>query len=302
MEKYAPRKFVERIETVMKGMPVFPVPRGELWLGSSFLRQAGLNDTLENHFRMAERLGQDMVCVSVADDTVEKPALGYRYFQCRDLGHAVRFSNRFVAAVIDGPFQEIVNGMGLMTVLKGMAFNREEIIRAYETQKQKTLDMILRCLEQGSHAVVIADDLAADQGPLINPADIGRICTSFYREAVTEIHKSGAYAFLHSCGNISRLAALIRDWNFDGLAAVQHRVNDLLSLRENIGPHLVFMAGIDAEWIGAELPSAADLSEFKRIIRLMASVGGLILCSSCGLYEGAFLDRIKAFYNIADSV
>ena len=163
----------------------------------------------------------------------------------------------------------------------------------------KVLDLISRCLEQGIHAVVITDDLAADPGPLISPTDIGMLCTGFYKQVVSDIHKANGYAFLHSCGKITRLIKLIKTWNIDGLAAVQHNANDLLDLRKALGPRRVIMAGIDADLLGPD-PSVAVLSEFGRILNSFVSTGGLILSSSCGLYDGAFLDRINKIYSIAD--
>ena len=89
------------------------VPKGELWLGTELLNRAGFIDTLENHLRIVEQLGQDMICLPVTDDTSDKPAMGYRYFKYPKLREAIRTSDRFVAAVVDGPFQELANQMGL---------------------------------------------------------------------------------------------------------------------------------------------------------------------------------------------
>jgi hypothetical protein len=33
----------------------------EVWLGTDLLKQVGFSDTLENHFRMVDRLDQEMI-------------------------------------------------------------------------------------------------------------------------------------------------------------------------------------------------------------------------------------------------
>ncbi len=291
---------VDRIKRAVANQPLRPIPRAELWLGTELLQRAGLTDTLENHFRLTEQLGQDMICLPVAADISLKPALGYRYFECSELRDAIRTGGRFVAAVVDGPFQELVNRMGLMALLTAWVRQRQEIVRAYKMEQVKTLEMIRNCLDQGVHAVVIADDFAADRAPLISPADIETLCAPFYTRAVPVVHGANASVFLHSCGNITPLAPLIKAWRLDGLAAVQHRANDLTALRKVFGPHLVIMAGIEADLLESDAPPLDALNEFERIVGSLAPLGGLILSSCCGLYSGDFLSRIKRIYDIAD--
>ena len=121
------------------------------------------------------------------------------------------------------------------------------MVTADETAQVKVLDLISRCLDQRSYAVVIADDLAADQETLLSPKDIELLCAPFYTRAVPAIHRANALAFLHSCGKITQLIPLIKAWQLDGLASVQHRTNDLIALHKELGSQHVIMAGIDAE-------------------------------------------------------
>jgi hypothetical protein len=87
---------------------------------------------------------------------------------------------------------------------------------------------------------------------------------------------------------------------FDGLAAVQHRANDLISIRGKYGSALTLMGGIDAEILGAGEISSSSLKEYERLIRHFSEGGGFILCSSSGLYSGDFLERLQELYRIAD--
>lgn len=298
--QHHPQTPVQRINAILGHQPVFPVPRGELWLGSALFQRAGLTDTVENHFRLAEQLGQEMVCLPVTGDLGIAPDLGYRYFEIDDLAGVANGGDRYVAAVVDGPFQVLVNRKGLMAVLMAWVRQREELVAAYGRQQAQTLDLIARCLALGIHAVVLADDLAADQGPLISPADIESLCESFYLQAIGTIHGADAAALIHCCGRIDQLMPFFKGWGIDGLAAVQHRVNDLVALGPASGEPLVIMAGIDAELLESDLPPSSALTSFERLAASLAPAGGLIMASACGLYRGEFLPRIKRLYAHVD--
>jgi hypothetical protein len=296
------RPSVHRVKEAIAHRPIRPLPRGELWLGTGLFKRAGVTDTLENHFRLVTQLGQDMICLPIADNTSDKPALGYRYFKYTELKDATRHSDRFVTAVLDGPFQELVNRMGLMAGLTAWVRKRQEFISAYEMEQAKVLELTRKCLDQGVDALVIADDFAADQAPFISPTDIQTLCTPFYTQAVMAIHEASAAAFLHSCGNLTLLIPLIKAWRLDGLAAVQHRAIDLITLHQAFDFQLTIMAGIEAELLVSDVPSPGALNEFERIVGNLAPLGGLILSSCCGLYSGDFLGRIENIYAFADYI
>ena len=142
--------------------------------------------------------------------------------------------------------------------------------------------------------------MAGERSPFVDPHDIQDLFSSFYIQAVSEIHSRHSYALFHSCGNITLLIPQLVSYGFDGLAAIQHRSNDLISIKEKFGSSLTLMAGIDAEILEAREISVSGLEEYKRLIQSLSSGGGFIICSSSGLYSGDFLERIQELYRIAD--
>jgi hypothetical protein len=277
------------------------LPKGELWLGTELLKRAGLEDNTEGHLVLIRRLNQDIACFPVSHEPRVNKVLGYRYFPVAAFQEASEISDCFLAALIDGPFQRLVEKRGLMKTLTGWVQEREGFLKAYGEEQRGVHNLLRRCLEQPVHAVIIADDLAGDAAPFLDPRHIQDFSSSFYAKAVNEIREAHAYALFHSCGNITRLIPQLLSYGFDGLAAVQHRVNDLVSLKEQYGTRLTFMAGIEADLLQAtELPRSG-IDEFRGLIHSLALGGGLILSSCCGLYSGDFLERITAIYEIADS-
>lgn len=293
------------IDTVIKAFehrsPDRP-PRGELWLGTELLKKANLKDTLEGHLALIRRLGQDILCLPISNDRGMNKDLGYRYFDLQGLAEASRIDDLFVMALIDGPFQRLAEKRGLMNVLTGWRRERHGFKKAYE-QERAAVDVLIRgSLELPIGAAVIADDVAGERAPFMGPDDLKELCSSFYSQAVSEIHSGHAYALLHSCGNITRLIPHLVSYGFDGLAAIQHRTNDLIALKKRYGSTLTFMAGIEAEVLETEKLSSSDRKEYEGIVRALAPGGGFIICSCSGLYTGGFLERVQELYGIADEL
>jgi len=274
------------------------MPKGEVWMGTDFLAQAGFSDTPDNHSRVAHELGMDMICLPTADAMDGKPALGYRYFKPSDIRTAAGSGHLPVAAVVDGPFQEMVNRAGLMETLIGWVRDRKKFIEAYTQEQEKILALAAQCLDMGAHALIITDDMASERGPMISPGDIDTMCTGFYTRAVEMVHRAGRHLLLHSCGKITGLAPLFAGWKIDGLAAVQHGPNNLVDLQHQL-PDCILMAGIDADLLEPE-PSLGPEEDFSKTIALLNQSGGLILCSACGLYKRHHFDRIKRIYALAE--
>ena len=292
------------IDTVIKAFEhrsPSPPPRGELWLGTELLKKANLEDTLEGHRALIKLLGQDILCLPISTERKMNEALGYRYFDVQALAEASGIDDLFVMALIDGPFQRLAEKRGLMNVLTGWRRERHGFKKTYE-QERTSVDLLIReSLELPIGAVVVADDVAGERAPFMGPDDLQELCSSFYNQAVSEIHSGHAYALLHSCGNITRLIPHLVSYGFDGLAAIQHRTNDLIALKKLYGSSLTFMAGIEAEVLEAEELSSPDREEYEKIIRTLAPEGGFIICSCSGLYSGAFLERVRELYRIADT-
>ncbi len=288
---------LKQLKTVIAKNSNHQIPRGELWLGSDLFSQAGLEDTLENHFRMADRLDHAMVCLSISDTSSSKPDLGYRYFDCSHIKRAIVVYDRPIFAVVDGPFQAMVNQMGLMQVLTDWIGNRRKIFDAYKAESEKTLALISEIIKYPISAIVITDDFASESGPFVRPSDIDTLCSPFYARAVKRVKKSGAAVLLHSCGNLSRLIPTIKTWQMDGFAAIQSRANDLEQLYQAFDSNIIIMAGIESELLDTYPPSAAAKKHFEHIVETLGMTGDLILCSSSGLYKGSYLNQIKKIYS-----
>jgi hypothetical protein len=230
---------IDIVKKAFEHRPAGRIPRGELWLGTDLLNKAGLEDSVEGHRSLIRRLGHDTLCLPLAAAGAVNKTLGYRYFSLKELEQAARMNDLFVMAIIDGPFQRLVEKTGLMSVLAGWRRECDEVAAAYERERAGVDMLIKQCLEQSVDAIVIADDVAGERSLFVAPEEMHGLFSPFYAEAVSEIHSAHAYALLHSCGNITMFISYLVSYGFDGLAAIQHRANDLFSLKEQYGSRLI---------------------------------------------------------------
>jgi len=277
-------------------------PKAELWLGTGLLKKANLEDNLEGHLALIKRLGLDILCLPLSHGLSLNKAMGYRYFSLKELEEASGMSDLFLIALIEGPFQRLAQEKGLMEILTGWKRERHEVAKAYEKERAEVDILIKRCLELSVDAVIIADDLAGERSPFVDPSDIQDLFSPFYSQAVSEIHGVHSYALFHSCGNITMLIPHLISYGFDGLAAIQHRPNDLISLKETYGSRLTLMGGIEAEFLETGEMFLSGLREYERLVRALTPGGGFIICSCSGLYSGDFLERVQELYRIADEL
>ena len=290
------------VQKAFQHQPTTRIPKGELWLGAELFKIAKLEDNLQGHIELIERLGQNLICLPISNEVTINRTLGYQYFTINDLTEASQITDLFLIAILDGPFQQLTEKYGLMKLLTGWMRERDMIIEQYKQEEKKFQKLLAQVLEAHIDAVVIAEDLAGEQGPLLNPDEMQEYFFDFYVQAVSEIHRKPSYALLHSCGKITTLLPQIVLYGFDGLAAIQHQANDLINLKKQYGSRLTIMAGIEANLFEKEKIPPSSLAQYKNILQSFAPDGGFILSSSTGLYASNFIDRIQELYRIADDI
>ena len=144
--------------------------------------------------------------------------------------------------------------------------------------------------------------MAGEHALFVDPYDIRDLFSPFYTQAVSEIHSRHSYGPFHSYANITLLISELVSYGFDGLAAIQHRTNDLISIKRKYGSSLTLMAGMEAEILEAEKMPSPGLREYERLVRSLTPGGGFVPCSCSGLSSGDFLERIQELCRIADEL
>ncbi len=276
------------------------IPRGEVWVGTAVLQQAGLEDDVAGHAAFCRRMGMDVIVLPLAEEARQDESLGYRYFTPKEVEPLSEIKDLFTAVALDGPFQRLTRRRGLMKIFTLQARARDHFESAYAQEASGVEKLVRETAEFALDAFIIADDIASEKNTYFRPDDIRRTFMPVYQKTVDRIHQNEARALFHSCGNFGALIPDLLACGFEGLAACQDSALDLASLKQREGPRLTLMAGIDAGLLQASFLDASLKNNFSNFIARLSQRGGLILSSSCGLYSRDFLERIGELYDLAD--
>jgi len=276
------------------------LPRAELWLASSLLERAGLEDTPAGHAALRRRLGMDALFLPVAETPRLALDLGYRYFGPETVMETATTQNMPLGLVLDGPVQRLADRKGLMPLMTDWMRDEAGIRKALEAEAEAVLGLLDSCRSSGAAVAILTDDLAGDRGTYFHPDQIAEYLDGPYRLIVNASRRLGAPVLLHSCGDFSRLLPWLGSCGFEGLAAVQTRVLDPAEAGKALGEDFYLLAGIEAEQLQADSFSESEARRFKAGLERLTRSGRLMLCSSAGLYSPGFLERLERLYGLAD--
>ena len=149
--------------------------------------------------------------------------------------------------------------------------------------------------------MLIADDVASNQGTFCNPVELIDLLGPHYEEIISLIHSYNAKTLFHSCGNITDLVPFLFSIGFYGLAACQGRIMDLVSIKQKY-PKLTYFTGIDEVILESKEITDWNLEEYKNQLRKLAEGSGIVLSSSTGLYSTDSVERLRRLYAIAETI
>ena len=272
------------------------LPRGELWIGSQVFKDLQTADDVDGHLHLCRDMGMDIVSLPVGADRSSDS--GYRLFVPADLRRAAG-SDLFVAAVISGPFQRIVDEKGLQYALADVARDAAEAAGAGAREAAEAVRLVEACVENGADAVVIAEDMAYDAGSFFAASNLDQVIYPSLGVLAESIHRCGAIAVFHSCGRIASIVPAIVSLGFDGLSC-QPECLDLAAVKKAHGDRLTLLTGVSRDLLDSDSVSAAQSERFRRLLSVLGEGGGFILSSSSGLHSSRMLISLRALYHLAD--
>jgi uroporphyrinogen decarboxylase len=274
------------------------IPRGEMWLYDALFRETGKEDSIGERLRICQELGMDIIFLPVTIPEVQTHLFNYRYFHPDDLKDlAANNRSLLIGAIVNGPFQQLWESMGLTALLRRWTAESEDMLKS---GAELTGRLISITLGSRPHLLVIADDIAYQRSTLVNPAGLSSLFNT-YREWIELAHERGVSVFFHSDGNLAPVLAEVFRCGFDGLAGCQMEFLTG-SLKAVSSPHPWLMAGIPNELLEAEDLDESHKKPFGELLAELTDVGQLLLCSSGGLSSAKHLTNLRTLYRWADEV
>lgn len=140
---------------------------------------------------------------------------------------------------VEGPAAGAANVRGvvefLMDLIEDETFANELMDRCLEV----AISFAVAQVEAGADTIGIGDAIAS----LVSPDIYERLIQPREKKLVKEIHKRGAWAKLHICGNITHLLPGIADLGVD-LIDVDHMV-DIITVRKVMGNNVAITGNLD---------------------------------------------------------
>jgi uroporphyrinogen decarboxylase len=233
----------------------------------------------------------------IADIDPEDPgrtALARETLRCaRDRGMAV-------AGYVDGPFLTAYMITGLADFVVKIYRDRPFALKLLELVTKFNCIQARILAESGVDTIIIGDDMAGSNGPLINPRDLKSIMFPFLAREIAEVKRTGTKVMIHSDGNTMPIFEDIVALGIDGYQAIESDAGmDIALLKRKYGDRLCLIGNVDCGNTLTHGSPSEVTTEACHVIDSAAQAGGLILGSSNSIHDGVKLENFLAMTRTA---
>lgn len=273
----------ERIIKTLNGEPIDRTAHGEFFIADEFVREflslVDYEKISHNHrASIIEQLDLDLAAVSLSE--------GWGALQQPDDDHALESlarwrteSDRFVFAVIDGPFSAAVKAVGFDALMK-YVHSVPDVARDYYRRGADETRVIAQAVrDTGADGVVLGEDLAYNRSTFFSPKQLRELYIPALRDAVREVHMLGLAAFFHSDGNLNSILADLAACELDGIQGLEPGAEmSVRGARERIGGALTLWGNLSFDFLSA---ARTDV-EIDEAVKSIVDGNGKVIVSSCG--------------------
>lgn len=159
--------------------------------------------------------------------------------------------------------------------------------------------IVRRAIRAGAEVIVLGDDYAFNQGPMMSPEIFERFILPRLARMITMIHDEGAFCIKHSDGNLYRLLDMIVSAGPDGLNPIEPLAGmELATVKALVGDRVCLVGNIDC---GRLLPHGSE-EDVRRAVRAAiadaAGGGGFILASSNSIHSSCNPRNLVAMVDV----
>ena len=191
-----------------------------------------------------------------------------------------------------------LNGMDnlLMNFLIQPEFAHALLDKVFEADEK----VIRNAIRMGADIIVLGDDYASNNGPLMSPNIFREFILPRLKKAVKAVHEEGGHVIKHSDGNLWQLLDMMIDAGIDGLNPIEPAAGmDIGRIKQKCGDRVCLVGNIDC----GRLLSAGSVEEVESAVKdciLKASPGGgHILSSSNSIHSSVKPENFAAMIEAA---
>lgn len=286
----------ERIRQALRGEAYDRIPRGEFFISPEFARAfAPVAAGSPLSWQIVQELDLDLAAVplSAGWGALEQPDEDQAL---ADLGQWHSESDRFVFALIDGPFSSAVKLGGFNSLLhyvQGAPHMARELFRR-GAEETRVVAQAVR--DAGADGVILGEDIAYNRTTFIGPNELRALYFPELLNAARAVHALGLAAIFHSDGNLNAVLPDLGGCELDGLQGIEPEAGmSMASARAQLGQGLTLWGNLSYEFLGAAR-TEAEIHQALRQVIAGAQPGPLIFGSCSGLVSGLNPETVRRVY------
>jgi uroporphyrinogen decarboxylase len=296
---------IDRVLRAVRHQPVDRPPLGELCIDielvSAFLgrAEAGFAELRE----FVAILGLDLVCLPTPISPMEAltaspPTLPHPQWIALERWRAE--SRVFVFTMLNGGFSWGIDAMGFQEFMVALCRGEERVNAILRRAAEANVQLALRAVERGAHAVIIADDIAYRKGTFVPVSFLDNYYFPSLSSLLGEMNAQGVPVFFHSDGDLRNVLHLIVREGFTGLHGLEEAAGlDLAAVKQDYGEQLCLWGNLDPTY----LVKSADRNEIERQVHRVMTAGvpggGFIFGTSSGLFSKMRDENLRWAYEAA---
>jgi uroporphyrinogen decarboxylase len=160
-----------------------------------------------------------------------------------------------------------------------------------------SLEQLEMLASAGLDVLIVEDDIADKNQPLISPAHFAEFINPYNRRLVERAHQLGLKVVRHSDGNLWPILDMLLDSGYDGLNPLEPQAGmHLKRVKQYCGDRLCLLGNIDCQELLPNGTPAQVEAAVRQAIDDAAAGGGLIICSSNTLHPGVDPENCIAMF------
>jgi MtaA/CmuA family methyltransferase len=201
----------------------------------------------------------------------------------------------FIVGWVEGPVAEYADLRGVALAAMDFLDDPVSVGKAMDAITQSAIDFITLQVEVGAHCIGIGDAFCSQIGPRL----YRQLAFEREKQMVDHIHRLGAIAKLHICGNTTAILPYMIETGAD-IIDVDHLVATMSNAAVLLAPTQVLSGKTDPVSVIQD-GTAAQIEQFVRDSYVQAS-GRCIVSAGCEITPGTSIENMRAFRNTADQL
>ena len=290
----------ERVLKTLRGEPTDRAPCGEFFVSDEFVR-AFLNDAEikvqpQHHQAIVEQLDLDIASVpfSAGWGALEQPD------EDNALQALLRWrgdSDRFVFALIDGPFSAAVKARGFDMLMRYVHSAPQFALEDFQRGGAEARVIAQAVRDAGADGVILGEDMAYNKSTFFSPAQLRELFFPTLLDVVRDLQALGLAVFFHSDGNLNLILDDLAACGLNGIQGLEPEAGmQIAATRQRIGPTLTLWGNLSFEFLSAARTDAEIADALQNIEAANGGRSHLIVGSCAGLVQGLDVGTVRRVY------